>query len=140
MGNMTKYDRLNIDIQGLRQALEELADQEQRSLSNFGRTLIIEALTARGINVEAAEAVSKLLPTDTIHSVVERNMNKLKRAGLKNLRTIADGEVLPTPENFLKIAALLELSEPEQRLLWNRTFAHYPSTSHPQQRSAHEPP
>jgi hypothetical protein len=59
---------------------------------------------------------------DTIHSLVERNIGRLKVVGIKNLKALANGEVLPTKTDFIKIATALELTQTEQQELWQRTF------------------
>jgi hypothetical protein len=115
-------DRLNVDIRGLREALEAVADAEERSLSNAARILLIEALMARGLKIDKPDVALCVSNDDTIHSVVKRNINKLKIAGIKNLKALANGEVLPTRADFVKIASALELNDLEQHELWQRTF------------------
>jgi len=121
-------DRLNVDIRGLRDALQAVADAEERSLSNAARILLLEALTARGLKINKPDAALYVNTEDTIHSLVKRNLNKLKVVGIKNLKALANGEVLPTKADFVRIAAALELTEPEQRDLWQRTFNNQPDT------------
>lgn len=123
MSCMTEKDRLNVDIRGLREAIEYVAQEEQRTLSNMGRILIMEALSAR----EKKSGQRLPLPRqveaeDTIHTVIARNLKKLRRAGVGNLNALANGEVLPTKADFLKIASALELTEEEQDKLWERSF------------------
>jgi len=120
---MTEKDRLNVDIRGLREAIEYVAQEEQRTLSNMGRILIMEALAAR----EKKSGQRLPLPQqveagDTIHTVIARNLQKLRRAGVGNLKALANGEVLPTKADFLKIASALELTQEEQNILWERSF------------------
>jgi hypothetical protein len=115
-------DRLNVDIRGLREALQAVAEAEERSLSNAARILLIEALTARGLKIDKPDDALCVSEDDTIHSVVKRNINKLKIVGIKNLKALANGEVLPTKADFVKISSALELTDMEQRELWQRTF------------------
>lgn len=119
--HLTK-DRLNVDIRGLREALQKVANAEERSLSSAARILIIEALSARGLRIEKADATQKITSDDTIHSLVERNLGRLKVVGIKNLKALANGEVLPIKTDFIKIATVLELTEAEMQELWQRTF------------------
>ncbi|MBP5973587.1 hypothetical protein HW132_12775 [Brasilonema sp. CT11] len=128
MANMTNTkphitkDRLNVDIRGLREALQKVAHAEERSLSSAARILLLEALAARGLRLEKPDASFRVSNDDTIHTLVERNFGRLKVAGIKNLKALANGEVLPTKTDFVKIAAALELTETEQKELWQRTF------------------
>jgi hypothetical protein len=128
MANMTNTkphitkDRLNVDIRGLREAIQKVADAEERSLSSAARILLLEALSARGLKLEKRDASLRVSRDDTIHSLVERNIGRLKVVGIKNLKALANGEVLPTKTDFIKIATALELTQTEQQELWQRTF------------------
>jgi hypothetical protein len=123
MSCMTEKDRLNVDIKGLREAIECVAHEEQRTLSNMGRILIMEALAARETKSgQRLPLPQQLEAGDTIHTVVARNLKKLRRAGVGNLKALASGDVLPTKGDFLKIASALELTEEEQHILWERSF------------------
>lgn len=125
---MANPDRITVDIRGLREDMERLATKEERSLSNVARILISEALEARGqksVDKQSYPVMDN--QEETINSLVSQNLNRLRRAGIKNLEVIANGEVLPTKVDFCKIAAALGLSESEQKTIWARTFNNSPS-------------
>ncbi|MBD2166079.1 hypothetical protein H6G64_19040 [Calothrix sp. FACHB-156] len=58
----------------------------------------------------------------TIADVVQANMTKLKRCGVKNLQALAKGEVLPTPGDFAIITSALAIPEEERKKIWEETF------------------
>jgi hypothetical protein len=58
----------------------------------------------------------------TIADLVRANMRKFKHSGVKNLKAIAKGEVLPTIGDFAIITSTLGIPEEEQKIIWQRTF------------------
>ncbi len=61
-------------------------------------------------------------PPRTIADLVQANMTKLKRCGVKNLQALARGEVLPTLGDFAIITSTLGIPEEEQKMIWQQTF------------------
>ncbi len=95
--------------------LEEYADREGRTVSNLIERIATEWLKQQQPPTQPQE------PT-TIADLVRLNLSRLRRSGVKNLKAIASGEVLPTAADFAKIAATLGLSEEEQKAVWDKTF------------------
>ncbi len=60
----------------------------------------------------------------TIADLVRLNLPKIKKTnlGIKNLNAIANGEVLPTKPDFIKIAAAIGLDESQQKKFWAQAF------------------
>jgi hypothetical protein len=58
----------------------------------------------------------------TVADLVQANMAKLKRSGVKNLPALAKGEVLPTPGDFAIITSALAIPEEQRKMIWQETF------------------
>jgi hypothetical protein len=58
----------------------------------------------------------------TVAELVQANMMKLRHCGVKNLRALARGEVLPTVGDFAIITSALAISEEEKKIIWQETF------------------
>lgn len=56
---MKNPDRITVDIRGLREEMERLAQNEERSLSNMARILISEALATRNQKAQDESSHSK---------------------------------------------------------------------------------
>ena len=61
-------------------------------------------------------------PPKGIAALVQGNMTKLQRSGVKNLLALARGEVLPTVGDFAIITSTLGIPESEQKMIWQQTF------------------
>jgi len=101
--------------------LERWADEEGRTISSLVGSIVLDAIATRD-NTKNSKPEPESKPY-TIHELVRQNINKLRRhTGIKNLKQIGDGEVLPTAVDFAKIVALLEIPEEEQKTIWQNTF------------------
>ena len=130
---MDMADRISIDLTDLRERIENaLPDPlwKELSLTRKIRILLQERLDEiefqqkKGLLAASDERpdVEPVVKEITIAELVSKNLNKLKRSGVKNLKAIANGEVLPTKIDFCKIAAALGLSSEEQKDIWVRTY------------------
>jgi hypothetical protein len=83
----------------------------------------LEEMTREWIaKINGSASIAKPVPMETIADVVTANIAKLKRCGVKNLKAIANGEVLPTPGDFAIITSALEIPEEERKIIWQKTF------------------
>jgi hypothetical protein len=85
------------------------------ALEEMTREWIVKRTGVQGATPEPARP-------KTIAEVVQVNMTKLKGCGVKNLRAIAKGEVLPTPGDFAIITSALAIPEDERKIIWQETF------------------
>lgn len=101
--------------------LSRWADEEGQTISSLVGGIVLDAIASRhGIKNRDLETESKAA---TIHELVQQNINKLRRhTGIKNLKQIGDGEVLPTAVDFAKIMAALNVPEHEQKLIGQATY------------------
>lgn len=91
-------DRISVDIEGLRDSLEKLADFEERTLSAQARYLIKEAINARPfIPKSGCEEASRFL------------------------EALASGEK-PTNSEILELAPILGISEEKLMIIRDRLF------------------
>jgi len=82
----------------------------------------IEEMTQEWI-AKKTDSRSKNPPAPkTIADLVQANMTKLKRCGLKNLQALSKGEVLPTSGDFAIITSTLAIPEEERKKIWQETF------------------
>ncbi|WP_315787930.1 ribbon-helix-helix domain-containing protein [Fischerella sp. JS2] len=101
--------------------LEHWAKQEGQTISSLVGSIVAEALTAR----QGKKTITKETEPEptTIHELVQRNINKLRRrTGVRNLKQIAGAEVLPTKDDFLVIMQALAVPEQLQQKLWFATY------------------
>ncbi|BAY34954.1 hypothetical protein NIES2107_68640 (plasmid) [Nostoc carneum NIES-2107] len=82
----------------------------------------IEEMTQEWITKKIGSRSEKPQKPETIADVVQANMTKLKRCGVKNLQALAKGEVLPTPGDFAIITSALGIPEEERKKIWQETF------------------
>ncbi len=106
---------------------KEWAESERRSMGNLAAYIITEAITQKREQKGLTKQPTLFKEEETIFSLVQANLTKLKKAGLKNLEAIARGEVLPTRPDFWRIAAELGLDEEQQKILWRKTFGNHSS-------------
>ncbi|BAY08841.1 hypothetical protein [Calothrix sp. NIES-2098] len=82
----------------------------------------IEEMTQEWVAKKAGAISKKAQAPKTIADLVQANMAKLKRCGVKNLQALAKGEVLPTPGDFAIITSALAIPEEERKKIWQETF------------------
>ncbi|MDZ7958693.1 MAG: hypothetical protein RMY34_12570 [Aulosira sp. DedQUE10] len=82
----------------------------------------IEEMTQEWIAKKLGDRSEKEQEPKTIADLVQANMTKLKRCGVKNLQALAKGEVLPTPGDFAIITSTLGIPEEERKKIWQETF------------------
>ncbi|OUL22555.1 hypothetical protein [Nostoc sp. 106C] len=82
----------------------------------------IEEMTQEWIAKKTGSLAKKTQAPKTIADLVQANMAKLKRCGVKNLQALAKGEVLPTPGDFAIITSALAIPEEERKQIWQETF------------------
>ncbi|MDZ8056114.1 MAG: hypothetical protein RMX68_005660 [Aulosira sp. ZfuVER01] len=82
----------------------------------------IEEMTQEWLAKKAGAIAKKAQAPKTIADLVQANMAKLKRCGVKNLQALAKGEVLPTPGDFAIITSALAIPEEERKKIWQETF------------------
>ncbi|OUL21886.1 hypothetical protein BV372_31130 [Nostoc sp. T09] len=82
----------------------------------------IEEMTQEWLAKKTGSLSKKAQAPKTIADLVQANMAKLKRCGVKNLQALAKGEVLPTPGDFAIITSALAIPEEERKQIWQQTF------------------
>ncbi|BAY47406.1 hypothetical protein SAMD00079811_50240 [Scytonema sp. HK-05] len=101
--------------------LEYWAKEEGQTISSLVGRIVGEAIATR----QGKKPIKKEAEPEpaNIHELVQRNLNKLRRhTGIKNLKQIANAEVLPTKDNFLLIMQALAVPENLQQKLWFATY------------------
>lgn len=122
MAEKDKPRRIQIDIGGIREILESLAQAERRSLAAQIRVLIEEALEARGlwkVGFKPASAPDQ----SEIAELIERHWEKLVASAISpNCLSAYKAGQKPTEIDLLRIAIALGMSEIEIRELYDRSF------------------
>ncbi|AKG20269.1 ribbon-helix-helix protein, CopG family [Calothrix sp. 336/3] len=103
----------------LAREFKSICAREGVSQSEALEEMLYEWLNKRGALNSLPEEPS---PPKTIADLVRANMTQLKRCGVKNLRALAKGEVLPTPGDFAIITSALAIPEEERIMIWQETF------------------
>lgn len=101
-------DRLNVDINGLRSIIQQMAHIERRSLSSMVRILIEEGLRVRGKYPQPDQSV-KDLPTmaDLVKAWNKEELAKDARLPIERIEAIASGE-RPTDDDLIALGRVLE--------------------------------
>ena len=101
-------DRLNVDINGLRSIIQQMAHQERRSLSSMVRILIEEGLRVRGKYPQPDQS-TKDLPTmaDLVKAWNKEELALEARLPIERIEAIASGE-RPTDDDLIALGRVLE--------------------------------
>lgn len=101
-------DRLNVDINGLRSIIQQMAHIERRSLSSMVRILIEEGLRVRGKYPQPDQSV-KDLPTmaDLVKAWNKEELALEARLPIERIEAIASGE-RPTDDDLIALGRVLE--------------------------------
>ena len=106
---MTKPRRIQIDIGGIRERLEQIADREKRSLASLCRVLIEEALEARDHSANVSTTASAkqkpaLQNSPSIAQLVQgwdlEQLAKVSRIKVIRLEELANGDK-PTEQEII---------------------------------------
>jgi hypothetical protein len=111
-----KPNRIQIDIAGLRDIMETLAEKERRSLATMSRILIEEALQYRGIMVDS-DSIGELTRGWKLDLLAEE-----ADILLKNLEEIVAGTRRPTDGELVRLARALERDTRELILIRAKQF------------------
>lgn len=101
-------DRLNVDINGLRSIIQQMAHFERRSLSSMVRILIEEGLRVRGKYPQPDQS-AKDLPTmaDLVKAWKFEELAKEARLPIERIEALASGE-RPTDDDLIALGRVLE--------------------------------
>jgi len=108
-GLCAKYDLSHSDV------IEELVEQWVQKVATHPP----EEIKSKSLSNQEAER--QWYNAATIYEVVALNMTELRKAGVKNLRAIAGGKIIPGEDDFLLIASTLGLDEKTRNLIWLNT-------------------
>jgi len=115
----SRRDRLNVDINGLRGIIQQLADEDRRSLSSMVRILIEEGLRARGKYPQSG------LELPTMAELVKAwNFEELAdeaRLPVERIEAIAKGE-RPTDDDLIALGRVLDLDTAQLLEIRTRDF------------------
>jgi hypothetical protein len=101
----------------LARTFKSICAREGLSQSDVLEEILYEWVASKGVSYDLESNAPK-----TVANLVQMNMPKLKRSGIKNLQAIAKGEVLPTPGDFAIITSALGLTEEERKMIWQETY------------------
>lgn len=97
-----KPRRIQVDIGGIRERLEQIADKEKRSLASLIRVLIEEALEARGKSADNCpiDAVEQIWLWDTDDLAAEAGIPPERVAAIKKGSSLSGDELIKLARVF----------------------------------------